>query len=109
VISLELEGNTDIVQDKIRQELEKTIDDLTLMDDDLMSKVFDDGSHIIYVNGKYDADDDIGRLMKDCHQICTFSPKQYMVQTAEIGLYRGMRVSVSEITTSRHSSSLQGS
>ena len=30
-------------------------------------KPFEDGSHIIYVNGKYNGDDDIGRLMKDFH------------------------------------------
>lgn len=28
-------------------------------------EMFDDGSHIIYVNGKYKGDDDIGRLMRD--------------------------------------------
>lgn len=26
---------------------------------------FDDGSHLIYVNGAYSGDDDIGQLMKD--------------------------------------------
>ena len=29
---------------------------------------FDDGSHIIYVNGKYKGDDEIGQLIKDFHQ-----------------------------------------
>lgn len=28
-------------------------------------EMFDDGSHIIYVNGKYKGDDDIGKLMRD--------------------------------------------
>ena len=26
------------------------------------------GSHIIYVNGRYEGNDDIGRMMKDFHQ-----------------------------------------
>ena len=30
-------------------------------------EAFNDGSHIIYVNGKYKGDDDIGKLMKDFH------------------------------------------
>lgn len=30
---------------------------------------FADGSHIIYVNGNYKGDDEIGRLMKDFHQV----------------------------------------
>ena len=28
-------------------------------------KIFDDGSHIIYVNGEYESDDPLGRLIKD--------------------------------------------
>lgn len=31
-------------------------------------EVFDDGSHIIYVNGNYRGQDEIGQLMKDFHQ-----------------------------------------
>lgn len=30
-------------------------------------KAFDDGSHIIYVNGKYKGDDEIGKLIEDFH------------------------------------------
>lgn len=30
--------------------------------------MFDDGSHIIYVNGSYKGNDEIGRLMADFHQ-----------------------------------------
>ena len=30
---------------------------------------FDDGSHIIYVNGKYEGDDEIGKLIKDFHSL----------------------------------------
>lgn len=32
-------------------------------------ELFDDGSHIIYVNGSYKGNDEIGRLMADFHQI----------------------------------------
>ncbi len=32
------------------------------------SELFDDGSHIIYVNGNYKGNDEIGQLMKDFHQ-----------------------------------------
>ena len=31
-------------------------------------KLFEDGSHIIYVNGNYKGDDEIGNLMQDFHQ-----------------------------------------
>ena len=31
-------------------------------------ELFDDGSHIIYVNGNYKGNDEIGQLMKDFHQ-----------------------------------------
>ena len=31
-------------------------------------KLFEDGSHIIYVNGNYKGDDEIGYLMQDFHQ-----------------------------------------
>ena len=31
-------------------------------------KLFEDGSHIIYVNGNYRGDDEIGHLMQDFHQ-----------------------------------------
>ena len=31
-------------------------------------KLFEDGSHIIYVNGNYKGDDEIGHLMQDFHQ-----------------------------------------
>ena len=31
-------------------------------------ELFEDGAHIIYVNGNYKGDDDIGHLMKDFHQ-----------------------------------------
>ena len=31
-------------------------------------ELFDDGSHIIYVNGNYKGNDEVGRLMKDFHQ-----------------------------------------
>ena len=32
------------------------------------NELFEDGSHIIYVNGNYKGDDEIGKLMKDFHQ-----------------------------------------
>ena len=32
------------------------------------NELFEDGSHIIYVNGNYKGDDEIGQLMKDFHQ-----------------------------------------
>ena len=32
------------------------------------NELFDDGSHIIYVNGNYKGNDEIGQLMKDFHQ-----------------------------------------
>ena len=32
------------------------------------NELFDDGSHIIYVNGNYTGNDEIGQLMKDFHQ-----------------------------------------
>lgn len=31
-------------------------------------KFFEDGSHIIYVNGSYKSEDEIAQLMKDFHQ-----------------------------------------
>ena len=31
-------------------------------------ELFSDGSHIIYVNGKYKGDDEVGRLIRDSHQ-----------------------------------------
>ena len=31
-------------------------------------ELFDDGSHIIYVNGNYKGNDEVGQLMKDFHQ-----------------------------------------
>lgn len=31
-------------------------------------ELFSDGSHIIYVNGKYKGDDEVGRLIRDFHQ-----------------------------------------
>lgn len=34
-------------------------------------ELFEDGSHIIYVNGNYNGDDEIGQLMRDFHQICS--------------------------------------
>lgn len=34
-----------------------------------LQEPFADGSHIIYVNGNYKGDDEIGRLMKDFHQV----------------------------------------
>ena len=33
-----------------------------------IGKLFEDGSHIIYVNGNYKGDDEIGHLMQDFHQ-----------------------------------------
>ena len=35
---------------------------------DETGEVFGDGSHIIYVNGRYEGNDDIGRMMRDFHQ-----------------------------------------
>ena len=32
------------------------------------NQFFDDGSHIIYVNGNYKGNDEVGQLMKDFHQ-----------------------------------------
>lgn len=34
-----------------------------------LQEPFADGSHIIYVNGNYKGDDEIGRLMRDFHQV----------------------------------------
>ena len=34
-------------------------------------ELFDDGSHIIYVNGNYKGNDEIGQLIKDFHQTDT--------------------------------------
>jgi len=42
---------------------------------------FDDGSHIIYVNGKYKGNDDIGLLIKDFH--CKKSSKIHYSELAE--------------------------
>jgi len=44
-------------------------------------EVFDDGSHIIYVNGKYKGDDDIGRLMQDFH--CKSAKKMQFEELAD--------------------------
>lgn len=44
-------------------------------------EVFDDGSHIIYVNGKYKGDDDIGRLMQDFH--CKSAKKMKFKELAD--------------------------
>lgn len=35
---------------------------------DETGEAFGDGSHIIYVNGRYEGNDDIGRMMRDFHQ-----------------------------------------
>lgn len=35
-----------------------------------LGKPFDDGSHILYVNGEYRDDSDIGRLMHDFNCTC---------------------------------------
>ena len=32
------------------------------------NELFDDGSHIIYVNGNYKGNDEVGQLMEDFHQ-----------------------------------------
>ena len=32
-------------------------------------EIFEDGSHIVYVNGNYKGDDEIGQLMSDFHQV----------------------------------------
>ena len=32
-------------------------------------EIFEDGSHIVYVNGNYKGDDEIGQLMRDFHQV----------------------------------------
>ena len=45
------------------------------------NELFDDGSHIIYVNGNYNGDDEIGQLMKDFHQ--TNSDKIYYKELAQ--------------------------
>lgn len=33
--------------------------------EETLNKPFGDGTHILYVNGEYDGDSDIGRLMHD--------------------------------------------
>ena len=44
-------------------------------------EAFDDGSHIIYVNGKYKGNDDIGKLMQDFH--CKSSAKMQFEELAD--------------------------
>lgn len=41
-------------------------------------ELFDDGSHIIYVNGNYKGNDEIGQLMKDFHQ--TDSKREFITK-----------------------------
>lgn len=50
-------SNNSLAQEK--ETVNILVDGLTL---------FDDGSHIIYVNGNYRGNDEIGQLMKDFHQ-----------------------------------------
>lgn len=45
------------------------------------NELFQDGSHIIYVNGKYDGEDEIGQLMHDFH--CTESKDIYYKELAD--------------------------
>ena len=45
-------------------------------------KLFEDGSHIIYVNGNYKGDDEIGHLMQDFHQT---DPDKYALQRTVTG------------------------
>lgn len=47
----------------------KIIRGFRLLDDDFMSKVFEDGSHILYVNAQCRSDTPLGKLMHDFH--CT--------------------------------------
>lgn len=51
----------------------------------MKGKLFDDGSHIIYVNGAYEGDDSVGRLMSDFHS--PTSAGMYYPELAEGVMY----------------------
>ena len=48
-----------------QEEFLQKIKEFSLLDDDFMSKVFEDEEHIIYVNGAYRDDSPLGLLMHD--------------------------------------------
>ena len=48
-----------------QEEFLQKIKEFRLLDDDFMSKVFEDEEHIIYVNGAYRDDSPLGLLMHD--------------------------------------------
>lgn len=53
------------VTKELYEERLSQIQSLTLMDNKLLIKVFDDGTHIIYVNAEINDDTELGRLMHD--------------------------------------------
>ncbi len=55
---------------------------------DETGEVFGDGSHIIYVNGKYNGNDDIGRMMRDFHQCIPEQIKNEILSEA-VAYYKG--------------------
>ena len=55
---------------------------------DETGEVFGDGSHIIYVNGKYNGNDDIGQMMRDFHQCIPEQIKNEILSEA-VAYYKG--------------------
>ena len=55
---------------------------------DETGEVFGDGSHIIYVNGKYNGNDDIGQMMRDFHQCRPEQIKNEILSEA-VAYYKG--------------------
>ena len=55
---------------------------------DETGEVFGDGSHIIYVNGKYNGNDDIGQMMRDFHQCRPEQIKSEILSEA-VAYYKG--------------------
>ena len=60
------ESEDKISEENINNSLTKEKEAVNILVDGLT--LFDDGSHIIYVNGNYKGNDEIGQLMKDFHQ-----------------------------------------
>ena len=55
---------------------------------DETGEVFGDGSHIIYVNGKYNGNDDIGQMMRDFHQ-CILEQIKNEILSEAVAYYKG--------------------
>ena len=55
---------------------------------DETGEVFGDGSHIIYVNGKYNGNDDIGQMMRNFHQCIPEQIKNEILSEA-VAYYKG--------------------